>query len=131
MTVLAQNGLELSGKITAYIQEIGDLFAVEAGVRKVFVLGGEELADDEQVARHVFGAVRMEIPIRQEIMFEKGVDDLADRVGFHAVEVFQQVADFLLFPFAFPPAAGFDRLDFRLHGSPNRMNRVFRFLPIL
>ena len=87
-------------------------------MREVFVLGGKELADDEQVARHVLGAVRVEIPIRQEIMFKKGIDDLADRVGFHPVEVFQQVADFPLFRFAFPPAAGFDRLDFRLHGSP-------------
>jgi len=31
-------------------------------------------------------------------MFEKGVDDLADRIGFHPVEVFQQAVDLLLFP---------------------------------
>ena len=117
LTVLAQNGPKLSGKIAAYIQKIGDLFSVEAGMRKVFVLGGEELADDEQVARHVLGAVRVEIPIRQKIMLEKGVDDLADCVGFHPVEVFQQMADLLLFQFPFLPAAGFHRLDFGLHGS--------------
>ncbi len=86
-------------------------------MREILVFGREKLADDEHVARHVLGPVRMEIPVRQEIMFEKGVDDLADRVGFHAVEVFQQVADLLLFQFTFPPAAGFDGLDFRLHGS--------------
>ena len=118
LAVLAQNGLKLSGKIATHVQEIGDLFAVEAGMREVFVLGGEELADDEQVARHVLGPVRMEVPVRQEVMFEKGVDDFADRVELHPVEVFQQVADFLLFPFSFPLAAGFDRLDFWLHGSP-------------
>jgi hypothetical protein len=57
----------------------------------------------------------MEIPVRQEIIFEKGVDDLAGRVLLDAIEVFEQAADLFLFQFTFPPAAGFDGLDFRLH----------------
>ena len=122
--VLAQDGFQLSGKVTPHIQEIGDLFAVEAGVREILVFGRQKLADDEDVARHILGPVRMEIPVRQEIMFEKGADDLADRVLLHAIEVFEQAADLFLFQFTFPPAAGFDGLDFQLHGSPYYLKRL-------